>query len=125
VNQLLAEMDGVEKTEGVFIIGATNRRELIDEALLRPGRFDYQIEVSLPNADGLRQILAIHLNDELLAEDVDKERLLSLMTGFSGAEVCELCRLAGLYALREVNFAVVTKIAMRHLEQALVSVRAR
>ena len=125
VNQLLAEMDGVESAEGVFIIGATNRRELIDEALLRPGRFDYQVEVSLPNQDGLRQILNIHLNDDLLADDVDKEALLSKLDGLSGAEVCEMCRLASLQALRDVEFATANKIAMRHLESALVAIRKR
>jgi transitional endoplasmic reticulum ATPase len=119
VNQFLAEMDGVQNTEGVFVIGATNRPDLIDEALLRPGRFDYHIEVPLPDAAARKEIFRIHLRSKVLADDVDLDALVGSTEGYSGAEIAEICRLAGLIALREKQFKEVNPISQRHLLEAL------
>ena len=81
VNQILSEMDGIENTEGVFVIGATNRPDLLDPAILRPGRFDYQIEIPLPDEEARKAILGIHLKGKPLSEDVDLSRLLRLTEG--------------------------------------------
>jgi transitional endoplasmic reticulum ATPase len=121
VNQLLAEMDGVQGADGVYVVGATNRPELIDEALLRPGRFNYQVEVPLPNKEGLKAIFSIHLRKDILGDDVNIEEVVENTEGLSGAEVAEVCRLAGLQALREVGFKEANKITMRHLLSAIES----
>lgn len=115
VNQLLAEMDGIETTEGVFVVGATNRVELIDPALLRPGRFDYQIKVPLPDKEGRRAIFTIHLKKGIMEEDIDIEKITERTEGFSGAEIEEVCRLAALKALREVSFKRSNKVRMEHI----------
>ncbi len=115
VNQLLAEMDGIETTEGVFVVGATNRVELIDPALLRPGRFDYQIKVPLPDKEGRQAIFTIHLKRGIIEENLDIKEIIERTEGFSGAEIEEVCRLAALKALREVNFKKSNKVRMEHL----------
>ena len=105
VNQLLAEMDGIGTVDGVFVIGATNMPDLIDPALLRPGRFDYQIEVPLPDHDERVAILQVHLAKKPLSDEVDIEGLARRAATLSGADIAEACRLAALAALRRVDFS--------------------
>jgi transitional endoplasmic reticulum ATPase len=119
VNQFLAEMDGMQSTEGVFVIGATNRPELIDEALMRPGRFDYQVQVPLPDAAARRDVFAIHLRADVLGSDVDLDALVAKTVDYSAAEIAEICRLGGLIALREVDFKRANPIHHEHLLAAL------
>jgi transitional endoplasmic reticulum ATPase len=122
VNTILAEMDGLEELQSVVVIGATNRPNLIDPALLRPGRFDELIYVPVPDAAGRRRILAIHVERMPLAEDVDLDRLAELTDRFTGADLEDLVRRAGLFALREsMNAQAVT---MTHFERALGETRA-
>jgi transitional endoplasmic reticulum ATPase len=124
VNQLLTEMDGFEASKHVCVIAATNRMELIDPALLRPGRFDYQIIVPLPDDNGIREIFNIHLRSKPLAADIDIGKLIKLSQGFSGAHITEVCRRAALEAFRENNFTVDgTKVKMRHLLNAVELVK--
>ncbi|MGC9522249.1 MAG: ATP-dependent zinc metalloprotease FtsH [Anaerolineae bacterium] len=106
LNQLLSEMDGFEPNQGVVIMAATNRPEVLDKALLRPGRFDRQIEVGLPTELGRREILAIHTQDVTLAEDVDLRRLSQITAGFSGADLANLVNEAALLAVRNDHDAV-------------------
>ena len=120
VNQFLAEMDGVVAAEGVFVIGTTNRPDLLDPALLRPGRFDYQVEVGLPDTKERCQIFAIHLRPLPQAPGVDVDALVAKTEGFSGAEIAEVCRLAALISLREVNFAQENPVSQQHLLSALL-----
>jgi len=100
LNQLLTEMDGFEANRGVVIMAATNRPEILDKALLRPGRFDRQIQVSLPTEAGRRQILGIHADGMPLAEDVDLGRLAKITPGFSGADLANIVNEAALLAVR-------------------------
>ena len=100
VNTILAEMDGLEELQNVVVIGATNRPTLIDPALLRPGRFDELIYVGTPDTAGRRRILAIHTEDMPLADDVDLESLAQRTERFTGADLEDLVRRAGLTALR-------------------------
>ncbi len=100
LNQLLAEMDGFDATEGVVVIAATNRPRLLDEALLRPGRFDREIRVDLPRQDDRQAILDIHTHDKDLAEDVDLDLVARGTPGFSGAELENLCNEAAIFAVR-------------------------
>jgi transitional endoplasmic reticulum ATPase len=100
VNTILAEMDGLEGLNGVVMIGATNRPSLIDPALLRPGRFDELVYVGPPDKAGRRQILSIHTSGMPLAKDVDLDSLAERTERFTGADLEDLVRRAGLTALR-------------------------
>jgi transitional endoplasmic reticulum ATPase len=108
VSQLLALMDGLQSRGKVVVIGATNRPNALDPALRRPGRFDREIEIGVPNKDGRLQILQIHTRGMPLAKDVDLKRLASVTHGFVGADLEALTKEAALHALRrilpEINF---------------------
>lgn len=123
VDQLLCEMDGIESTDGVFVIAATNRADLIDPALLRPGRFDYQIEVPLPDSDARETILKTHLSNKPPVENLDIAEFVELSDGFSGAEIAESCRQAVMAAVRAADFeAEKLTFTMEHLKAALDNV---
>jgi cell division protease FtsH len=101
LNQLLVEMDGFEGTEGVIVIAATNRPDVLDPALLRPGRFDRQVVVGLPDVKGREQILKVHLRKVPTAADVDPMTIARGTPGFSGADLANLVNEAALFAARE------------------------
>lgn len=107
LNQLLAEMDGFKANSGVVIMAATNRPEILDEALVRPGRFDRQIQVTLPTEPGRLQILKIHTRSMPLDNQVSLERLAKVTAGFSGAELANIANEASLLAVRR-NSATIT-----------------
>ncbi len=121
VNTLLAEMDGLEELQGVVVIGATNRPMLLDPALLRPGRFDEIVYVPVPDEAGRRTILGIQTARMPLGDDVDLDELAKRAERYSGADLENLVRKAGLLALRE-NLASDT-VPMRFFEQALKETR--
>ena len=100
LNQLLVEMDGFEGTEGVIVIAATNRPDVLDPALLRPGRFDRQVVVPLPDVRGREQILKVHMRKLPLAEDVRPQIIARGTPGFSGADLANLVNEAALFAAR-------------------------
>ncbi len=100
VAQLLALMDGLTERGNVIVLGATNRPESIDPALRRPGRFDREIEISVPNVDGRLDILHIHTRGMPLAEDVDLKTLAAELYGYTGADIKSLCREAAMKSLR-------------------------
>ena len=122
VNTILAEMDGLEELQNVVVIGATNRPTLIDPALLRPGRFDELIYVGTPDTAGRRRILAIHTRNMPLADDVDLESLAKRTERFTGADLEDLVRRAGLTALR--RGLDIGKVSMQDFEAALGETRA-
>src|SRR5579863_4889296 len=101
IAQLLTEMDGIEGREGVIVLAATNRPELIDPALLRPGRFDLIVELAYPNEEERRAIFSVHTRGKPLAADITMEELAHLTPGRSGADIEAICRRAALLALRE------------------------
>ena len=100
LNQLLAEMDGFEDNNGVVIMGATNRPEILDQALLRPGRFDRQIYINAPDVRGREQILKVHAKNKKLNEEVDLKTLAKRTPGFTGADLQNLLNEAALLAAR-------------------------
>jgi transitional endoplasmic reticulum ATPase len=100
VSQILTEIDGLEELHNVLIIGATNRLDIVDPAILRPGRFDRIIEVPLPDAKARSNIFKIHTKKKPLAEDVKIEKLVELTDGFSGAEIAAVANRAGFIALK-------------------------
>ncbi|MEA1072590.1 CDC48 family AAA ATPase [Sphingomonas sp. LY160] len=122
VNTILAEMDGLEELNSVVLIGATNRPNLIDPALLRPGRLDELIYVGTPDVAGRRRILAIHAEEMPLADDVDLETLARRTDRFTGADLEDLTRRAGLTALRRALDS--PKVTMADFEAALLETRA-
>ena len=106
LNQLLYEMDGFDSNQGVVIMAATNRPEVLDKALLRAGRFDRQIEVPLPTEKGRREILEIHARPVPLGQDVDLDTLARITAGFSGADLANLINEAALMAVRRESTTV-------------------
>ena len=121
VNQLLTEMDGLEELEGVIVIGATNRPDIIDPALLRPGRFDRLVYVRPPDKKSRYAIFKIHTRNMPLADDVDLEELAELTEGYVGADIEAVCREAVMLALREnIN---AEKVEMRHFYEAIKKIK--
>ncbi|MHA1595994.1 MAG: CDC48 family AAA ATPase [Candidatus Baldrarchaeia archaeon] len=117
VNQLLTEMDGIVPLKNVVVMAATNRPDILDPALLRPGRFDRLVYVPPPDKTGRYEIFKVHTRNMPLAEDVDLERLAEITEGYTGADIEAVCREAALCALREdIN---AKKVYMRHFEEAL------
>jgi cell division protease FtsH len=114
LNQLLVEMDGFDERQQVIILAATNRPDVLDPALLRPGRFDRQVSVPLPDWRGREGILRIHTRHLHLTHDVDLERLARMATGLSGAELANLCNEAALGAARHNR----SEVGMQDFEQA-------
>jgi transitional endoplasmic reticulum ATPase len=122
VNTILAEMDGLEELQGVVVVAATNRPTLVDPALLRPGRFDELIYVPVPDAEGRRHILGIHTKTMPLAEDVSLDEFAERTARYTGADLEDLTRRAGLLALRESLDS--DRVTRAHFEQALKETRA-
>ncbi len=114
LNQLLVEMDGFESNEGVILMAATNRPDVLDPALLRPGRFDRQVVVASPDVKGREGILKVHSRSIPLAEDVDLQVLAKATPGFSGADLSNLVNEGALLAARKKR----TKVSMEDLEMA-------
>ena len=114
LNQLLVEMDGFEGNEGVIVIAATNRPDVLDPALLRPGRFDRQVVVPLPDVRGREQILRVHMKKVPVADDVRPELIARGTPGFSGADLANLVNEAALFAAR----ADERQVDMGHFERA-------
>jgi transitional endoplasmic reticulum ATPase len=121
VNQLLTSIDGLESLEGVVVIGATNRPDIIDSSLLRPGRFDRLILTPSPDVKSREEILKIHTKNMPLASDVDLKNIAERTSGYSGADIEALCREAAMYALRD-NIKI-KNISLEYFERALNVVR--
>lgn len=109
LNQLLVEMDGFAHTEGVIVLAATNRPDILDPALLRPGRFDRQIHVGIPDAKGREMILKIHAKDKRLDDSVDLKTVAAATIGFTGADLSNLVNEAAIRAARD-NRAVLNMV---------------
>ena len=120
LNQLLVEMDGFESNEGVILIAATNRPDVLDPALLRPGRFDRQVVVPLPDVRGRELILKVHMRKVPLAEDVKPHIIARGTPGFSGADLANLVNEAALLAARRRK----STVTMDEFDEAIERVRA-
>ena len=119
LNQLLVEMDGFGNNEGVIVMAATNRADILDNALLRPGRFDRQIFVGLPDIRGREEILRIHSRDKHLAEDVDLNSIAKGTTGFAGADLENLMNEAAILAVRNKERFITQK----DIDEAILKVQ--
>jgi transitional endoplasmic reticulum ATPase len=129
VSQLLAEMDGLEELRGVVVLAATNRLDLVDPALLRPGRFDVLVEMESPNSEGRREIWEVVTRRMPLAADVDLGELAERTQGLTGADIEGICRRAGMHALREFTrddglIPDSLRVGRRHFERSLSGLTA-
>lgn len=131
LSQFLVELDGIEELKGVLVLGATNRSDLIDPAILRPGRFDLVLEIHPPDRLGRKEIFAVHLRNKPLAAEIDIDQLAAQTEGFTGADIEAVCRRAALEAVRWAVEAAQgesvdeTTISIRpeHIQSALEEVR--
>ncbi|MDO8055634.1 MAG: AAA family ATPase, partial [Candidatus Hermodarchaeota archaeon] len=119
VNQLLVELDGIEELQGVIVLAASNRPDIIDSALLRPGRFDIFVYTPAPDVQARRAIFSVHTRGMPLANDVDLERLAATTEGFTGADIRNVCRKAVLATIRENSEAQIVKYS--HFQAAINS----
>ncbi len=115
LNQLLTEMDGFQTDSGVILLAATNRPDILDSALLRPGRFDRQISIDRPDLNGREEIFEVHLKGLKLANDIDPKKLSAQTPGFAGAEIANVCNEAALIAARNNK----TEINMHDFQDAI------
>ncbi|MCU4751968.1 CDC48 family AAA ATPase [Halobacteria archaeon AArc-curdl1] len=127
VSQLLTELDGLEELEDVVVIATTNRPDLIDEALLRPGRLDRHVSVSEPDAEGRREIFEIHAGERPLGDDVDLDELTDRTEGYVGADIEAICREAATIAVREYVRGAqgdvdAIELEMAHFEAAMAEI---
>jgi cell division protease FtsH len=125
LNQLLAEMDGFDSRKGVIILAATNRPEVLDPALLRAGRFDRQVLVSIPDKEGRQQILKVHVKGVPLDESVKLENIAALTPGFSGADLANLVNEAALHAARRNAKSVSEKDFIESIERIVAGIEQR
>ena len=125
LNQLLSELDGFDPSEGVVLLGATNRPEILDPALLRAGRFDRQVLVDRPDKKGREQILAVHIKKIRTAPEVNLEQIASLTTGFSGADLANLVNEAALLATRRRASAVAATDFTEAIERIVAGLEKR
>ena len=109
LNQLLVEMDGFDTEETIIVLAATNRPEMLDKALLRPGRFDRQINIALPDLNGREAILKIHAKDKKFAENIDLKNIAEDTAGFSGAELANILNEAAIIATINKHDAITNK----------------
>ncbi len=134
VSQLLTEMDGLEELKDVVVIAATNRPDILDPALLRPGRFDKLLYVPLPNREARKEILKIHTRKKPLADDVSLDLLADMTEGYTGADLANLCSTASVIAIREYvskhkdeedarKNVKELKVTMEHFRRAMESVK--
>jgi len=125
LNQLLVEMDGFDASVGVIIMGATNRPDVLDPALLRPGRFDRQIVVDKPDMKGREAIFKVHTKNIKLAKDVDLKRLAAQTPGFAGAEIANVCNEAAILAVRKNHDAVTMEDFEAAIERVIAGLEKK
>jgi transitional endoplasmic reticulum ATPase len=134
ISQILTELDGLEALHGVIVIGATNRPDIIDPALLRPGRFDRLVHIPIPDKDARKEIFKIHTRDKPLAKDVKIDLLSEITDNINGSEIAAICNEAVMLAIRDYladggtdNETKVkkAKVKMEHFEFAIKKVMPR
>ena len=123
INQLLTEMDGFDNQTGIVVIAATNRDDILDDALLRPGRFDRKIQVSLPSVNGRKKILGVHARDKKFASDVKLEDIAKQTTGFSGADLANLLNECAIRAVRDGDGTITKDIAENVFQRIVVGAK--
>src|SRR6056300_502069 len=123
INQLLTEMDGFDNETGIVVTAATNRIDILDDALLRPGRFDRKITVALPSVRGREKILGVHARDKKLSDDVKLRQIAKQTTGFSGAELANLLNECAIRAVRDGNGTITNDIVENVYQRIIVGAK--
>jgi len=122
LNQLLAEMDGFADNEGILVIAATNRKDVLDSALLRPGRFDRLITVPLPDRNSRKEIFNVHSKNKALSPDIEFDTIAELTGGFSGAQIKNILNEAAIFAARKGNKIIQQVDLLNALDKSLVGI---
>ena len=122
LNQILTNMDGFEKTEGIIVIAATNRADILDSALLRSGRFDRKVKVGLPDVEGRKKIFDVHFKDKKVDETVDFDELSALTSGFSGADIANLANEAAILSVRYNETTINKKCTLDAYEKMTIGI---
>ena len=125
LNQLLVELDGFEPRSGLIVMAATNRTDMLDPALVRPGRFDREVEITMPDRAGREAILALHARGKKLADDVDLSIVAGVTPGFSGADLANIVNEAGLLAARKHLPAISKAMMEEAVERVLLGIGSR
>ena len=120
LNQILTNMDGFEKTTGIIVLAATNRADILDSALLRPGRFDSKVKVPLPDIDGRKEIFKVHLKNKKINDYNLIDELAVLTTGFSGADICNLANEAAILSVRNNQTEINRKTLLDAYEKITI-----
>tara|TARA_B100001057_G_C22869511_1_gene958156 strand:+ start:108 stop:2081 length:1974 start_codon:yes stop_codon:yes gene_type:complete len=120
LNQILTNMDGFSITDGIVVIAATNRIDVLDSALIRPGRFDRKVRVGLPDTEGRKKIFNVHLKEKKIAKEFNLDELVSLTTGFSGADIANLVNEAAIYSVRSNNTNITQENALDAYEKITI-----
>jgi cell division protease FtsH len=123
INQLLTEMDGFDNETGIVVIAATNRIDILDDALLRPGRFDRKISVALPSVRGREKILGVHARDKKLSDDVKLRSIAKQTTGFSGADLANLLNECAIRAVRDGDGTITNDIVENVYQRIVVGAK--
>ncbi len=124
LNQILTNMDGFEKTSGIIVVAATNRADVLDSALLRPGRFDRKVNVPLPDIIGRKEISKIHFNNKNLSDTVSFDTIAELTSGFSGADIANLANEAAILSVRNNDTIITPKSIMDAYEKITIGLPA-
>ncbi len=125
LNQILTNMDGFTISDGIVVIAATNRIDVLDNALIRPGRFDRKVKVGLPDKEGREKIFNVHLKNKKLGEDFDIKEIVSLTNGFSGADISNLVNEAAIYSVRANNTLISQKNFMDAYEKITIGIPSK
>ena len=127
ISQMLTEMDGLEDLKGVVVIGATNRPDILDEALLRPGRFDRMLEVPKPDREARKQIFQIHTRKKPLDPDVKLDRLVEIAEDMTGADIAAFVNAAAMAAIKEhvQSKGDKLRVKMAHFEAVLDKIKRK
>jgi transitional endoplasmic reticulum ATPase len=129
ISQFLTELDGLEELKGVLVLASTNRRDLIDSAILRPGRFDFILELPLPDEKARQEIFRVHLQGKPVTGEVDLQSLSQETENMSGADIYAICHEASMTAIGDhINTGLTDKklkISRRHFETAIKSLKSR
>ena len=120
LNQILTNMDGFTPDEGVIVMAATNRVDILDSALIRPGRFDRKVKVPLPTMEGRKRIFQVHIKNKKMADDVDFDMVASITTGFSGADLANMANEAAILAARKNQSSIDNKILYEAYEKMTI-----
>ena len=118
-------MDGFTISDGIVVIAATNRIDVLDNALIRPGRFDRKVKVGLPDKEGREKIFNVHLKNKKLGEDFDIKEIVSLTNGFSGADISNLVNEAAIYSVRANNTLISQKNFMDAYEKITIGIPSK